>query len=118
MKIPARSNHRRFLLLQAAASALLAASSAHAATYTWDGGSTTTAGWNQAANWVGDPVPTFDNQADIIFNASGATGLSNFLGTGLTIRSLTFNADSDSDVTIRTTTESTNTTAANLVRVR
>ena len=111
MNIPNRTHHFRFLLLQAAAIGLLAASSVHAATYTWDGGGAN-ANWGTADNW--DATPTFNNQADIIFNASGAAQLSNFLGAARTIRSLTFNADSDSNVTIRTTTTATGTTAANL----
>jgi autotransporter-associated beta strand protein len=113
MKLHQRAEGLRFLLLQAAAIGLLAVPSLqlHAATYTWDGGGAD-ANWGTAANW--DATPTFNNQADIIFNASAAANLSNFLGAARTIRSLTFNADSDSAVSIRTTTTASGNTAANL----
>ncbi len=85
----------------------------HAATFTWDGGASG-ASWGAGVNWDPDGVPTFDNTADIIFNSAGAASLSNFTGTGRTIRSLSFNANADSDITIRTTTTAAGTTAANL----
>ncbi|MEX1114988.1 MAG: hypothetical protein WEB53_07045, partial [Akkermansiaceae bacterium] len=38
-------------------------------TYTWDNGAGTSV-WGTSANWVGDPALTFNNQTDIIFNAT------------------------------------------------
>jgi autotransporter-associated beta strand protein len=111
MKISKRSEGLRFLLCQAGI-AVLAASNVHAATFIWNGGSGANAAWGTTDNW--DAPPAFNNQADIIFNATGAARLSNFLGSARTIRSLTFNADSDSNVSIGTTTTSGGTIAANL----
>ncbi len=78
---------------------------------TWDGGGTAS-GWGGALNWDADVTPAFDNTTDIIFNTAGAARLSNFLVANRTIRSLTFNSDADSAVTIRLTTTATGTTAA------
>ncbi len=68
---------------------------------TWDGG----AGpgnetWQQPNNWSSNSTPTFDSGLEVIFNALGAGNLTNALGANRTIRSLTLNANADSDVSI------------------
>ena len=79
--------------LVAAASALLALSSPlAAATYTWDNGANTGL-WGTAANW--DTAPTFNNQADLIFDNASVVNPANAISTDgtRTIRSMTINAD-------------------------
>lgn len=87
------------------------APSAKAATATWTGA--TSGDWNQAANW-GGTSPTFDNTLDIIYSASGASNLYTYLNVTRTIRSLTFNDDVDSDVSIRLTNTAAGTTSRGL----
>lgn len=77
---------------------------ASATTYTWDGGiSAGTANWGNTAMWDGDPTPVFDNTADIIFYKTGTTlNLTNAINGDRTVRSITFNADADTTVNVRT----------------
>lgn len=71
--------------------------------YSWDGGNATSPNWGAAANWVGDAVPTFNNTADVTFYAAGTTTqLTNAINGDRTLRSLSFNADTDAGVSIRT----------------
>ena len=85
---------------------LVVASAAHAqSTYTWDGGSTTTAVWGNAANWVGDPTPSFVAGTTVNFYAPGAARLYNYIHTVRTIGTLNFTADADADVSIRLSSE-------------
>jgi autotransporter-associated beta strand protein len=66
---------------------------------TWD--STSGTGWGTANCWLGDVLPTFDNTVDVHFYAAGTTSLDNNLGTAdRTARSLQFNANADSSLTI------------------
>ena len=51
-----------------AALSLATAPMLSAATYTWDNASNNS--WNTAANWNPDTLPTFDNQADLVFNSA------------------------------------------------
>lgn len=74
--------------------------SASAATALWDGGGTT-AGWGQANNWDLNVLPTFNNQLDVTLYKPASPFLTNFIGAGRTIRSLTFNDDADAAVSIR-----------------
>jgi autotransporter-associated beta strand protein len=77
------------------AAALLAASlGAQAATYTWDNGAGTQL-WGTSTNWVGNPTPTFNNTADIIFNSADVVTRGNAVSINgaKTIRSLTINAN-------------------------
>jgi autotransporter-associated beta strand protein len=76
--------------------------SASAAEYTWDGGDTTNANWGQANNWNPDGVPTFDNTAELIFHEAGAARLTNAINGDRIIKKITFNADADSNVVVRT----------------
>ncbi|MFA6174822.1 MAG: autotransporter-associated beta strand repeat-containing protein, partial [Kiritimatiellales bacterium] len=74
---------------------------AQAATATWDGGSTS-GGWTNTANWVGDVVPVFDNTLDVYFNTAGAANLvSNWVVNNITIRSLNFTDDADANINVR-----------------
>ena len=71
----------------------------------WDGGAGT-GDWGSANNWNPDAT-RFGTTADIIFYSSPAQ-LATFLGAAArTIRSLSFNADADSDVIIRMDNNST-----------
>ena len=66
---------------------------AHAATFTWDGGPTSTNSfWGNAGNWVGDVTPTFNNEADIILTGTLKNGT--ILSGNRTVRSVTFNEPS------------------------
>jgi autotransporter-associated beta strand protein len=71
---------------------------------TWD--STSSIGWGTASNWINDVTPTFNNQLDVYFCAPATTkfainiGTSGVSGINRTIRSLNFNANADSNVTI------------------
>lgn len=67
-----------------------------AATYTWTG-SGGSGDWGDNNNW--NTAPTFDNAADIIF--TGATQPATFLNVARTIRSMTFDANADTPVTIK-----------------
>lgn len=83
--------------------------SARAATSTWDGGDGASASWVIGNNWVGDAVPLFDNQTDLVWYASGAgrlAGNQNAMVADRIIRSLTFGAEADADVGLRLTTGS------------
>ena len=66
---------------------------------TWDGGGADVS-WGTAANWTNHATPTFDSGLDVVFHSVGAGKLTNAIGADRTIRSLTFNADADSDVGI------------------
>ncbi len=60
-----------------------------AATFTYDGGGASPNLWSQATNWVGDTLPTFDNQADLVFDSNiGTLGMR--IGVARTARSLFF----------------------------
>lgn len=72
--------------------AIAIALTGQAATHTWDGD--TDDSWLTAANW--DSAPTFNNTADIVIGASGASNLINYIGTDTTIRSLTWNDNTGS----------------------
>ena len=93
----------QFLLILALAvfAAAMAPRTAAGATATWDGGGAD-AIWGTANNWNPNGVPTFDNTLDVVFNTVGAAGLVNAIGVNRTIRSLTFTADADANVTIHT----------------
>lgn len=76
-----------------------------AATYTWVGGGTADR-WTQAEQWAEGSSPHLDGARanldnDIVFYTTGAN-LDNRLQAAHTIRSLTFNANADNDITIRT----------------
>ncbi len=86
--------------------------SAVAGTYTWTGA--TSGNFGVTTNW--DTAPTFNNTADLIFDAASAnstTGSPSFLGATRTIRSMTFEADADTDLMILLATTTADTTAAN-----
>ena len=68
-------------LLALAALCLLAVSS-HATLRTWNGGSGTTANWNDAANWVGGTAPATNNVDGLFF--SGSTRQNNTNNFGIT----------------------------------
>lgn len=72
--------------------------SLYAVDYTWDGGGGT-AGWGNAAHWVGDTAPTFNTNANIIFYQAGTTNFNNYLGAARTVGGLTYNDNADSNVT-------------------
>lgn len=84
--------------------AFAGAGSSFAATYTWDGGlAAGTANWGNVAMWDGDPTPVFDNTADIVFYKTGTTlNLTNAINGDRTIRSLSYTADADTTVNVRT----------------
>lgn len=72
-------------------------------TYTWTQGSGAGGAnslWGTSANWLGSPDPlVFDNQTDIIFNSADVVNRGNAISIGghRTIRSLTINADYETD---------------------
>jgi sialidase-1 len=67
----------------------------------WDGGGGPGTGWGTPANWEGDPLLVFDSSLDVVFASPGAANLSHTLGGDRIIRSLTFNANADHDVSIQ-----------------
>lgn len=85
-----------------------------AATFTWDGGAVNNS-WGAAGNWNANTLPTFNNTADIVFHDAGAARLSNFIGASRTIRSLSFNTNVTTAVTIRTSTTDAGTTGSSLI---
>lgn len=89
-----------------------------AATYTWSGGSESSASWSQGANWVGTPGSVvFNNETDLIWHADGAARINgnvsnqNAIAADRTVRSLTFNAFADGTVGLRLTSGGGNTVA-------
>jgi hypothetical protein len=83
-----------------------------AATYTWTGA--TSGNFGVTTNW--DTAPTFNNQADLIFDAASANstpGSPSFLGVARTIRSFTFGSGADTDLMILLATTAADTTGAN-----
>ena len=92
--------------LRMSAFALLALGgvSAHAATYTYDAGASSFPGtlWSNAQNWTGDTLPTFNNQADLVFNTDiKVSGMR--IGAAKTVRSMSF-GDSLTGGSVATTT--------------
>jgi fibronectin-binding autotransporter adhesin len=95
------SRRRRCVLTLVPLAAVLAGAwsqPAVAVTYTWSNGAAAgneNRNWGLADNWVGNTVPTFDNQADIVFNQASIVLNSqiSFLGANRTIRSLSFGAN-------------------------
>ena len=68
---------------------------------TWDGGSGAgNEGWQHANNWDSNSTPTFNHALDVVFHSVGAGNRTNGIGADRTLRSLTFNADADSNVGI------------------
>jgi autotransporter-associated beta strand protein len=73
--------------------ALLAASlGVQAATHTWDAGGTN-ASWGTAANWDNNTLPTWGNQADLIFNMDVGSVDTLFLGADRQFRSILFGSN-------------------------
>jgi autotransporter-associated beta strand protein len=71
--------------------AVLPFASLSAATYEYDAGAASFPGtlWSDKDNWVGDTVPTFNNQADLIFNTNiQVSGMR--IGSARTVRSMFF----------------------------
>jgi fibronectin-binding autotransporter adhesin len=62
-----------------------------AATFTYDAGATTSPGvlWSNPTNWVGDTVPTFNNQADLVFDTDIKSSAMR-IGVARTVRSMFF----------------------------
>jgi fibronectin-binding autotransporter adhesin len=88
------SRRRRWVLALVPLAAVTAGAwsqPAGAATYTWTGAVDSL--WGTSGNW--DPAPTFNNQADIIFNDADQVTTRNAISINgnRTIRSLTVNAD-------------------------
>jgi autotransporter-associated beta strand protein len=75
------------------ATLLISSLAANAATFNWDGGHTTSNSWGAADNWEPNGAPTFNNEADLVFNVLARTN--NFLGNHRTIRSITYGPDID-----------------------
>lgn len=100
LTIPPRPYFPRVLPTRSLISAALlsATISASAVDYTWDGGGGT-AGWGNAAHWVGDTAPTFNANANIVFYQAGTTNFNNYLGADRIIGGLTYNDNADSNVT-------------------
>src|SRR5256885_1863772 len=59
-----KSGKKRIKLAAAVLLALASVESAHAASYTWDGGSVTTSNWTDNVNWSSDLLPPNDGTAD------------------------------------------------------
>ncbi|MEX1049754.1 MAG: autotransporter-associated beta strand repeat-containing protein [Akkermansiaceae bacterium] len=106
----------RFSLCSYLTAAALIPSISSAGDYTWDGD--TSGSWIVGTNWVGNPngsgVPTHGVGSIQTFYNTGATNLSTFLGAGRNVGTLKFDANADSDVTIRLATTAAGTTIANL----
>jgi autotransporter-associated beta strand protein len=84
----------------------------YAGTYTWTGA--TSGNFGVSTNW--DTAPTFNNTADLIFDAASAnstTASPSFLGAARTIRSISFGADADTDLLILLATTAADSAAAN-----
>jgi autotransporter-associated beta strand protein len=68
---------------------------------TWSGGAGTgNETWQQANNWSSNATPGFDSGLDVIFNSNNAGNLTNAIMADRTIRSLNFNSNAGSDVSI------------------
>ena len=82
--------------------------------YTWSGA--TSGDWGVSSNW--DSTPAFAAENEFIFNSSGASNLSTYMGSAYrTIGGLTFNSDADTDITIRTYSNSAGTGGANKILI-
>jgi autotransporter-associated beta strand protein len=74
---------------------------------TFDGGlPRANTAWGTAANWAGDTLPTFDNQADVVFEgnylpASGATAFDTYIGVNRTVRSITVKEGTSPRINVR-----------------
>lgn len=84
---------RNLVLTSSAMMAVLAPLSTSAATFTWDGGHPTSNSWGSLENWNPDGVPTFNNEADLVFNV--LTRPNNFIGAIRTLRSISYGVDVD-----------------------
>src|SRR5262245_23705350 len=76
--------------LSAALFALISVASAHAATFTWDGGGSTTA-WSDDLNWAGNVQPANNGTADIVFGPTNK--VMTVVNQNWNINSLVFNND-------------------------
>ena len=63
-------SHRRALCLTVAAAAALGSPLAVVAGETWDGGSTTSSNWSDAANWNPNGVPPNNGTANIVYSGT------------------------------------------------
>lgn len=83
-------------------SVALVPSIALAGDFTWDGGGPD-GSWIIGSNWVGDPSSPPGMGIDSVqtFYATGTTNLATFLGGSRVMGTLNFNADADSDISVR-----------------
>ncbi len=91
----------RKLITIIAAAIVTAAFGAQAATYTYATGAGRN--WSTATNWVGG-LPTFNNQADLIFDSSFGTANSR-IDVNRTVRSLTFGSNLTGAYAIQNTSD-------------
>src|SRR4051812_20332364 len=93
-----RNNNKRTALILTAAAMAALVQSAFAATGTWNG--SVDNNWTTAGNWTGASIPNATGD-DAIFNTAGAANLNIQASSGtLTVRSLQFNSNATSPVTI------------------
>jgi autotransporter-associated beta strand protein len=71
-------------------------------TATFDGGAGTDGNWRTKENWAADTVPLFNDSLDINFTSGGT----NWIGGGVTVRSLRFTDTVDTPLILRTSTAS------------
>lgn len=86
-----------------------------AATFTYSALAGTNPGllWSDGANWVGGVVPTFDDQADLIFNVvNPVTNMR--IGANRIVRSMVFGATQNASATVVGTRADANTNARTL----
>src|SRR5688572_30110574 len=83
-----RRKNGRFRVVAGGICAAIAANLASAATFTWDGGHTSSSDWTQSANWNGNIAPPSDNSADIHFG--GVNRLTPNVNIAQSILSITF----------------------------
>ncbi len=65
---------RRMNIMAALAAVWLIAAYAEAATYQWDGGSSSTSSWQTASNWRNDTIPPLTGNHDIYIRAADLVG--------------------------------------------
>jgi len=63
--------------------------------WSWSGNSATDGSWSRADNWVGGEVPTFGSGAAIVVNQVNPNTLTNWIGSSITVGSISFDANLD-----------------------